>query len=229
MANESNSRPRRQGPVKKTRRPPGRTPVRAKKKQKRARRHMPYEFKPDGRLVSPFKSLHFTHQQQLNLLRWAAYVAVCVLCLVIQDSIMSRISIFGATTDLAVSAMLLITVIEGSDVGSIFILIASTVFYFSGSAPGPYSVGMLTVLGLCASLLRQTIWHRSRGSIVLCAGGAAFCYEIGLYIVGMFMGLTRWYRFQRFFVTGLLAVAVMFLLYPIIYRIGQIGGYQWKE
>ena len=79
---------------------------------------------------------------------------------------MSRIAIFGATTDLAVSAMLLIAVLEGSEVGSIFILIASTVFYFSGSAPGPYSVAMLTILGLAASLLRQAVWTRSRGSLI---------------------------------------------------------------
>ena len=226
MANESNSRPRRAA-----RRPAKRLPARGrpKQKQKRARRVIYPEFRPDSRRVSLLKPLHFTRLQWLQLLRWAAYVGMCVLCLVIQDSIMSRVSIFGATTDLAVAAMLLITVLEGCDVGSVFILIASTVFYFSGSAPGPYSVGMLTVLGVCATLARQAIWCRSRSSIVLCAGAAALIYEIGLYVVGLFMGLTSWYRFPRFFVTGVLTVAVMFPLYAIIFRIGQIGGYTWKE
>ncbi len=226
MANESNSRPRRAA-----RRPAKRLPARGrpKQKQKRARRVIYPEFRPDSRRVSLLKPLHFTRLQWLQLLRWAAYVGMCVLCLVIQDSIMSRVSIFGATTDLAVAAMLLITVLEGCDVGSVFILIASTVFYFSGSAPGPYSVGMLTVLGVCATLARQAIWRRSRNSIVLCAGAAALIYEIGLYVVGLFMGLTSWYRFPRFFVTGVLTVAVMFPLYAIIFRIGQIGGYTWKE
>lgn len=226
MANESNSRPRRAA-----RRPAKRLPARGrpKQKQKRARRVIYPEFRPDSRRVSLLKPLHFTRLQWLQLLRWAAYVGMCVLCLVIQDSIMSRVSIFGATTDLAVAAMLLITVLEGCDVGSVFILIASTVFYFSGSAPGPYSVGMLTVLGVCATLARQAIWRRSRSSIVLCAGAAVLIYEIGLYVVGLFMGLTSWYRFPRFFVTGVLTVAVMFPLYAIIFRIGQIGGYTWKE
>ena len=134
MANESNSRPRRVA-----RRPAKRLPARGrpKQKQKRARRVIYPEFRPDSRRVSLLKPLHFTRLQWLQLLRWAAYVGMCVLCLVIQDSIMSRVSIFGATTDLAVAAMLLITVLEGCDVGSVFILIASTVFYFSGSAPGP--------------------------------------------------------------------------------------------
>lgn len=228
MANESNSRRPSRAAAK---RPAKRPAARPKPRQKlrRMRRSFYPEFRPDGRRVSLFKPLHFTHLQWLQLLRWAAYVGVCILCLVLQDSIMSRVSIFGATTDLAVSAMLLIAVIEGCNVGSVFILIASTVFYFSGSAPGPYSVGMLTVLGLLASLLRQAVWRRSRGSVILCAGLAAMCYELGLYIAGMFMGLTRWYRFPRFFVTGVLTVAVMFPLYALIYRIGQIGGYTWKE
>lgn len=230
MANERPSRPRRSSSAGRSARAPARrTPAKPRQRQKRVRRTLPYEFKPDARRVSPFKSLRFTHLQRLQLLRWVCYVAMCVLCLVVQDSIMSRVAIFGATTDLAVSAMLLIAVLEGSEVGSIFILIASTVFYFSGSAPGPYSVGMLTILGMAASLLRQAIWTRSRGSIVLCAGAAAFLYEVGLYVVGLFMGLTRWYRFPRFFFAGIFTALMIFPLYPIIYRIGQIGGYQWKE
>ena len=215
----SSKKPARQSPRK----------ARPKQKTKRVRRSLVNEFKPDGPRVSPLKTLRFTHLQWLQLLRWLGYIGMCVLCLVIQDSIMSRVSIFGATTDLAVSAMLLITVLEGCDVGSVFILIASTIYYFSGSAPGPYSVGLLTVLGLGASLFRQMVWHRSRSSIVLCAGLAAIVYEISLYFTGLFMGLTRWYRFPRFLITGLLTAAAIFPLYYFIHRIGQIGGNTWKE
>ena len=226
MANERNSRSTRSSAGKRPARRPAKTP---RQKQKRVRRSLVSEFKPDAPLVSPLKGMRFTHLQWLQILRWLSYIGICVLCLVIQDSIMSRVSIFGATTDLAVAAMLLITVLEGSEVGSVFILIASTVFYFSGSAPGPYSVGLLTILGLGASLFRQMVWHRSRGSIVLCAGLAAIIYEIGLYFTGLFMGLTSWYRLPRFLITGLLTAAAMFPLYYVIYRIGQIGGHTWKE
>ena len=226
MANERNSRSTRSSAGKRPARRPTKKP---KQKQKRVRRSLVSEFKPDAPLVSPLKGMRFTHLQWLQILRWLSYIGICVLCLVIQDSIMSRVSIFGATTDLAVAAMLLITVLEGSEVGSVFILIASTVFYFSGSAPGPYSVGLLTILGLGVSLFRQMVWHRSRGSIVLCAGLAAIIYEIGLYFTGLFMGLTSWYRLPRFLITGLLTAAAMFPLYYVIYRIGQIGGHTWKE
>ena len=228
MANDRNSRsPRSSSGKTPARRSPGKS--RTKQKTKKVRRSLVSEFKPDGPRVSPLKSLRFTHLQWLQLLRWLGYIGICVLCLVIQDSIMSRITIFGSTTDLAVSAMLLITVLEGTEVGSVFILIASTIYYFSGSAPGPYSVGLLTLLGMGASLFRQIVWHRSRTSIVLCAGLAAIIYEISLYFTGIFMGLTSWYRLPRFLVTGLLTTLAMFPLYYFIYRIGQIGGYTWKE
>lgn len=220
MANER--KPRRAAP-RKRRIPP------KKQKTKRVRPSLVSEFKPDKPRVSPLKPLRFTHLQWLQTLRWLCYIGVCVLCLVIQDTIMSRITIFGATTDLAVSAMLLITVIEGSDVGSVFILIASTIYYFSGSAPGPYSVGLLTVLGLATTFIRQVVWNRSRSSIVLCAGLAAMAYEFSLYLVGLFLGLTAWFRLPRFLLTGVLTVAAMIPLYYCIYRIGQIGGYTWKE
>ncbi len=225
MAKESKPKPRSAA-----RRQPKRAPARKpKQKTRRVRRRLYNEFKPDSPRVSPLKALRFTQLQRLQLLRWISYIAVCCLCLVVQDSIMSRISILGATTDLAVAAMLLITVIEGSEVGSVFILIASCFYYFSGSAPGPYCVGMLTILGIFATLFRQIVWNRSRTSILLCAGLAAFAYEIGLYIVGMFMGLTSWYRGLRFLTTGALTVLTMVPLYYIIYRIGQIGGHTWKE
>lgn len=228
MAEKSNSSSskRRASAAKRPARRPAPKP---KQKLKRVRRRVYTEFKPDGPRVSPLKPLRFTHMQWLHTLRWLCYIGVCVLCLVIQDTIMSRVSIFGSTTDLAVAAMLLITVIEGSEVGSVFILIASTIYYFSGSAPGPYSVGLLTVLGMCATLFRQAVWHRSRSSIVLCAGLAAVAYEFSLYLAGLFMGLTRWYRLPRFLITGVLTVAAMIPLYYLIYRIGQIGGYTWKE
>ena len=59
------------------------------------------EFKPDASGSSFRKVLHMTQQQRLTYLRWGLYIAVCLLALIVQDTIMSRVSILGATTDLA--------------------------------------------------------------------------------------------------------------------------------
>ena len=187
------------------------------------------DFKPDSQRSDILKMLHITQAQRDLYLKWGLYIAVIVVMCMIQDVIMSQVTIFGATTDLAVCAILLITVIEGIDVGSIFVLIASCLYYFSGSSPGPLSVGIMTFLGIGACLLRQMYWHRNQASIVLCAGLSLMLYELANFVVGVFSELTRWDRLGAFFTTGLLSIAVMIPLYVLINRIGQIGGNTWKE
>lgn len=187
------------------------------------------EFRPDSRRTSVLRYLRFTQLQQLRLLRWAAYIAFCILCVVVQDVIMSKVSILDTTTELGAGVILLITVMEGSEVGSVFVLIASCLYYFSGSSPGPYVVALLTTLGVIATVFRQQVWHRSIGSILLCAGLATVAYELGVYGIGIFLGLTRWDRIFAFLFTGLLTVLAMIPMYEALYRLGQIGGNVWKE
>ena len=187
------------------------------------------EFKPDSQSRSFLNKLHMTVAQRNTYLKWGGYALLIVLLLTIQDVIMSRIRIFGGTTDLAACAILLITVLEGVENGSLFVLIASTLYYFSGSAPGPVSIALLSLLGIGACMFRQMYWHRSRGSIVLCAGMAMMLYEMGTYISGVFEGLTRWDRIDNFAVTGLISWILMIPLYKLVNKIGLIGGNTWKE
>ena len=100
------------------------------------RRNRSSEFKPDPKAATWVKTFRLTALQRLRLTKWLLYVLTIVGCLVVQDVIMSRIRLFGATTDLAVCAIILITILEGTEVGTVFVLIASTCYYFSGSAPG---------------------------------------------------------------------------------------------
>ena len=91
------------------------------------------DFKPDSEKTDILKLLHLTQAQRDKYLKWGLYIILIVMLCMIQDVIMSHVTIFGATTDLAVCAILLITVIEGIEVGSLFVLIASCMYYFSGS------------------------------------------------------------------------------------------------
>ena len=155
--------------------------------------------------------------------------AAIVGCLVVQDVIMSRIRLFGATTDLAVCAIILITILEGTEVGTVFVLIASTCYYFSGSAPGAYVIALLTFLSTGAGMLRQLYWHRSRGSILLFSGITIVLYELGLFVVGVTNGLTIATHLGAFLLTGFYSVLAMIPLYSLVYKIGLIGGNTWKE
>ena len=187
------------------------------------------EFKPDPKTATWTKTLHMTALQRLRLGKWALYGVCLLMCLVVQDVVMSRIRLFGGTTDLVVCGILLITMLEGTEVGSLFVLISSCLYYFSGSAPGAFSVGLLTFLGIAATLLRQMYLHRSKGSVVLCSCLAAVGYELGLFIVGIFSELTLFSRLPSFLVTSAACVITIIPLYKLIYKIGLIGGNTWKE
>ena len=187
------------------------------------------EFRQDTLGTGFLKKLYMTKQQRLRILRWLSYSLSCLAALLIQDNILSRLPIMGACIDLPAAVILLITVIEGTESGSIFVLLASTLYYFTGSAPGPYVVALMTVFGIGATLFRQAYWHRSRGAILLCACMALMLYEVGTFGGAIFMKLTRWDRIGRFLLSGLYGCALMVPLYPLMHKFGSIGGHTWKE
>ena len=193
------------------------------------RRKDSMDFKPDAKVSTWAKTSRLTALQRLRLLKWSLYAAVIILSLVVQDVVMSQLNLLGGTTDLAVAVILLITVIEGTEAGSMFVLIASLFYYFSGSAPGAYCIALMTVLGIAAVMFRQLYWHRSKGSIVLCAAIALMGYEMGLFAIGLFEELTLWKHMSAFLLTGLYSCATLLAYYPLIYKIGLIGGNTWKE
>ena len=193
------------------------------------RRRSHYEFKPDAEGKKLLQRLHLTALQRKLLLRWTLYSALCIALLVIQDVIMSRFSFFGATTDLAVCAILLISIMEDSDNGGLFALLASTFYVFSGSAPGPYVIAFITVLALAAAIFRQLYWRRGFSSNVLCAAIAVMLYELAVYGAGVFLGYTYFGRIGVFVMTGVLSCLMLLPLYPLVRVIGKIGGEIWKE
>lgn len=195
-----------------------------------ARRKRPnYEFKPDKAPKVLQKLLHLTALQRRQVLQWSLYSLLLVALLVLQDVIMSRVTIGGATTDLVPMAILLITVISDVYAGSLFAIIASTVYEFTGSAPGPYVVAFITVLGIAAAFFRQSFWRRGFRSHCICAGLALLVYELAVYGTGLFLGLTYFSRIGVFVTTWALSFAVMLALYPLIRKIQKIGGELWRE
>ena len=195
-----------------------------------ARRKRPnYEFKPDKAPKVLQKLLHLTALQRRQVLQWSLYGLLLVALLVLQDVIMSRVTIGGATTDLVPMAILLITVISDVYAGSLFAIIASTVYEFTGSAPGPYVVAFITVLGIAAAFFRQSFWRRGFRSHCICAGLALLVYELAVYGTGLFLGLTYFSRIGVFVTTWALSFAIMLALYPLIRKIQKIGGELWRE
>ena len=170
-----------------------------------------------------------TRLQRMTLLKWGTYIMTGVALLVIQDVIMSGMHISGATTDLPVAFILLVGLYEGLENGSVFTLVASLVYWFSGSAPTPVCVGMLCVLNILIGLFRQMYWNRSFGSLTLCAGISIMLYEMMLFVFGLSQGLTIVDRVGVFALTGAFTCITMLPMYPLVRVISKIGGESWRE
>lgn len=194
-----------------------------------AQRRPKYEFKPDKARSSLAKLFQLSALQKKELLKWSLNALLCLALQVVQDVIMSRVSIVGATTDLVPMVILLIAVVYDAYEGSLFAILASTLYVFTGSAPGPYAIAFITVLGVTAALFRQSFWRRGFRSNILCAGLALLIYELAVYGTGIFLGLTYWSRIGVFLLTWLLSFVVMLALYPLIRVIQKIGGETWRE
>ena len=193
------------------------------------RRRPIYEFKPDREKNTLSKWFHLTALQKRQWIQWGLYGMLCVLLLIVQDVIVSRIHIRGAVADLVPAAILLICVVSDAYNGSLFAIIASTLFVFSGTAPGPYALALITILGVAAAVFRQTFWCRGFRSHILCAGLALLMYELAVYGIGIFLGLTYWSRIGVFLLIWLLSFLVMLALYPLVRKIQKIGGEAWRE
>ena len=187
-----------------------------------------HEFRPDKNR-SWLRNLYMTKQQRLRVLKWLLITAALVFLSIVQDVIMSRISIFGTTTDLVPYGILLMCIILDPEVGCVFALVSSCVYQFSGSAPGPYVIALLTVFGVVVAILRQSYLRYSFGSVYLGAVTAIMLYEIALFVAGLFLEHTTAGAFPRFLLTGGLGAVVVPVLYPVFTAIGKIGGETWKE
>lgn len=201
----------------------------AKKTRRKRRFYRSHEFRPDALQASFLKTLHLTEYQRKILLKWVLFGLIWILALTIQDVLMAQFHFLGATTDLVPCFILLTAVTIGTEQGSVFALIAALFYHFSGSAPGPYAVALIPIFAIGCGLFRENFWRRGFASDVLCAAIAMFLYESGVFISGTFSGLTGWYRFGVFQMTAFLSVLVMLPLYPLVSKIGAIGGETWKE
>ena len=193
------------------------------------RRKKVYEFKPDRQETGLLKQLYLTRLQRRQLMKWGMLSALCVLMLIVQDVLMSQIRISGATTDLVVCAIFLVGLYEGTENGSLFALIASIVYLFSGSSPGAQCIALLSCTTVLLNLMRQSLWRRSGGSILLCTCAGIVIYEMLNFLFGIFVGNTIWARAGVFGLVALFTCACAFPLYPLVKLISKIGGETWKE
>ena len=188
-----------------------------------------YEFEGDKPHSGLLDKLYITPKQRLSILKWSLLSLLTLSLSVLQDVVLCRFRLFGATTDLVPCVIILICIIEGVENGSVFALCAATVYQFSGTAPGMYAMVFITLIAIAAAIFRQSYLQKGFGSAFLCACGGLLIYELLLFLVGLFLGLTYPGRFFGFLLTGGLTLLTLPLLYPVSLLIGSIGGSIWNE
>ena len=187
------------------------------------------EFRPDKPSTSLLSHLILTKKQQKALFKWVFYGLFLVVLSVVQDVLLSRVRLFGATTELIPCAIFLICLIEGTHTGSVFSLIAGLLYLFSGTAPGPYSMVAITFLSIGVCIFRQAYLQESFSSVMLCVAIAMLLYTIVNFAFGLFLGLTRFSRIHGFLITAVLTLLTVPVFYPIVKAINAFGGHSWKE
>ena len=188
-----------------------------------------FEFKPDKPRSGLMDKLYLTQTQRKNLLKWVLYVAVLLVLSLLQDVVFSKFHLFGATTELVPCGIFLICLMEGTESGSVFALLASCAYLFSGSAAGNYSLVLMTVISFLITLLRQMFFQKGIGAAVLCTAMGLLVYEMAVFLVAVFFGQSYWGRIgMPLLTTGYTAVFAP-ALYPLLQMICKLGGDSWKE
>ena len=119
-----------------------------------------YDFRPDSEESVNLDKLLLTQRQRFSLLRWVLYGVLCLVGLLLQDSVLCRVDFRGGCLDLVPCLIFMITALQGAEQGSIFALVAAIVYDCAGSAPGLYVIPLITVLAVLVAVLRQAALRR---------------------------------------------------------------------
>lgn len=188
-----------------------------------------YEFKPDRPYSGFWDKLYITPQQRKVLLKWGLYALLLMLLSALQDVIFSRVDILGATTDLVPCCIFVICIIEGVDTGCILSLVASVIYFFSGTGVGVYCIPFIVLPGVVITVFRQSYLQKGFGVAMLCTGVAMLVYEMLIFGAGLFLEQTYLSRIGVFALTAIFSLLTVPALYPVCKAIGKIGGEIWKE
>lgn len=187
------------------------------------------EFRPDKPRSGLMSKLFLTQKQRSSIVKWGLYALVLVILSILQDVLFSRWRISGATTELVPCGIFLICLAEGLERGCIFSLVASCAYLFSGSAAGNQSIVFITALSIFVTYFRQSYLRKGFGASALCVSVAMVVYELAIFFIALFLGMTTFGRlFSHLLTAGLTLISVP-VLYPVVNGISAIGGDAWKE
>lgn len=187
------------------------------------------DFQPDRTGSGFLSKLYLTRRQRQSILKWGLYALLLVVLSVLQDVLLCRLRLFGATTELVPCGILMICLAEGMEYGSVFSLIAACLYLFSGSSAGYHTIVLLTFLCVFLTYFRQSCLRKGFSATMLCTAAGVLAYQLLAFLFCVIFGQTRLVRIGSALITGLLTLLCAPILYPLIRGISTIGGEAWKE
>jgi hypothetical protein len=103
------------------------------------------------------------------------------------------------------------------------------IYCFSGSAPGIYTIPLITGIAVVTAIFRQAYLRKGFFTLLICVAMALFAYETITFFIGLFLGQTLLVRYGAFAISTVLTLLPVPALYPVLLYIGKIGGETWKE
>ena len=188
-----------------------------------------YEFQPDKPYATWLSKLQLTKLQQKQVLKWTLYALILLILSVLQDVVLCRLRLWGGTTDLFPCAIFTICLMEGTQRGCVFSLVASIFYLLSGTSPGTHILVLITLLSVLVTALQQTYLHKGFLATLLSAVAAMAVYEAAIFGFCLLIGKVTIDRFAGFMVPVVLSFVVIPVIYPFAKAISTIGGESWKE
>lgn len=187
------------------------------------------EFKADKPRSGFFSKLFLTQQQRAVLLKWVLYAVLLIVLSTVQDVLLSRWRPFGATTELVPIGIFLICLAEGVERGSVFSLVAASLYLFSGTPAGYYVIVIITAVAIGVTLFRQSYLQKGFAASMLCTSVAMVGYMLCVFLIGLFLEKTTGSRIVSHLLTAVYSLVAAPVLYPVVSGISTIGGEAWKE
>lgn len=187
------------------------------------------DFRPDSQTRDWVQKLYLTPQQQRRYLKWILLSLLCVLMLVLQDVLFSRMSLYGATVDMVPTVLLMICVIHGAEGGAAFLLAGALIYWLAGSAPGVYVIMLIPLFGTVAAAFRQAYLRKGFRTTMMCTGSALILYETLSFLAALLLGVTRFDRAYVVLISTVLSLLTLPVVFGLVWGICKIGGDSWKE
>lgn len=169
--------------------------------------------------------LHITHKQWLCFLKWTIYTLMFVVTLTIQNTILSRVPIFGVKLDLIPPCLICVALIEGGEQGGVFALCTSLVWALSGSDFGFVSILVLTAGAIFSAWLCTVLLRRGLLSCALCCLAALLIHESCIFLMRLYLGTVTPIQYLLVLLPGVLFSLIGCPVFYYLSRaISKIGG-----